>query len=284
MNDQYHSILGLPGSGKTTYLAALWHVLDAGEVQTKLILDKLVGDNEYLNKIVEAWRRCEEVPRTSMQDEKQIVIHTHVPASGTKVALRFPDLSGESFKQQFATRTCTPDYVQGFSDVGGILLFVNANRPSDGMTLADIQPVLTEPNEQGETPAGRDWTPDVVPEQVRLVDLVQFLLRAPFERRLRRLVVIVSAWDVVMEPKPSPEEWLKRELPLLYQFLLNNPESFDVRVYGVSAQGGDVTGEQRAALLQQTPSHRIECAGPEADAYDITAPLLWLTGDHEVGG
>jgi hypothetical protein len=284
MNDQYHSILGLPGSGKTTYLAALWHVLDAGEVQTKLVLDKLVGDNEYLNRIVEAWRRCEEVPRTSMQDEKQIVIHSHVPASGTKVILRFPDLSGESFKQQFATRTCTPDYVQGFADTGGILLFVNANRPSDGLTFADIQPALADSGEQGETSVEKDWTADVVPEQVRLVDLLQFLLRPPFARRQRRLVVVVSAWDVVMEPKPSPEQWLKRELPLLHQFLLNNPESFDVRVYGVSAQGGDVTGAQRTTMLQQTPSHRVKCVGPEADAHDITAPLLWLTGDQEVGG
>ena len=33
---QYHSIVGLPGSGKTTYLAAVWHVIDAGEVSTKL--------------------------------------------------------------------------------------------------------------------------------------------------------------------------------------------------------------------------------------------------------
>jgi len=284
MNDQYHSILGLPGSGKTTYLAALWHVLDAGEVESKLVLDKLVGDNEYLNRIVEAWRRCEEVPRTSMQDEKQVVIHTHAPASGTKVILRFPDLSGESFKQQFATRTCTVDYVRGFTEAGGILLFVNANRPSDGMTLADINPVVAGSGEQGAPPGERDWTPDLVPEQVRLVDLLQFLLRPPFERRRRRLVVVVSAWDVVLAPKPTPEQWLMRELPFLHQFLFNNPDSFEVRVYGVSAQGGDVTGDQRPALLRQTPSHRIECVGPDVDTHDITAPLLWLTGDEQVGG
>lgn len=284
MNDQYHSILGLPRSGKTTYLAALWHVLDAGEVATKLALDKLIGDNEYLNKIVEAWRRCEEVPRTSMQDEKQVAIYTHAPASGTKVILRFPDLSGESFKQQFATRTCTPEYIRGFEDVGGILLFVNANRPNDGMTLADINSVLTIQGEQDEPSVERHWTPDLVPEQVRLVDLLQFLLRPPFLRRKRRLVVVVSAWDVVLAPKPTPKQWLMRELPFLHQFLFNNPASFDVRVYGVSAQGGDVAGAQRDALLRQTPSHRIECVGPGAEPHDITAPLVWLTGDDQVGG
>src|SRR5437879_4920802 len=80
-----------------------------------------------------------------------------------------------------------------------------------------------------------------------------------FVRRQRRLVVVVSAWDVVLERRPSPEQWLERERPFLHQFLTNNPESFAYRVYGVSAQGGDVTGDQRSELVRQTPSERIQC-------------------------
>jgi hypothetical protein len=283
---QYHSILGLPGSGKTTYLAALWHVIDAGEVATSLVLDKLIGDNAHLNKIVDAWRRCDEVPHTSMQDEKKVTIYAHAPASGQKIVLCFPDLSGESFTQQFAARRCAPDYVEGFNGSGGILLFVNANRPSDGMTLADIGPAIADADEPAE-PKGEDepaepkgekeWTADFVPEQVRLVDLLQFLLRPPFLRRPRRLAVVISAWDVVLAPKPAPEQWLARELPFLHQFLTNNPENFSVRVYGISAQGGDVTSDQRAALLRRTPSHRIECVDSGGDPHDLTAPVLWLT-------
>lgn len=279
MSAQYHTILGLPRSGKTTFLAALWHLIDAGEVATKIVLDKLVGDHAYLNTIVDAWRRCEEVPRTSMAAETKVTIHVHALASGQKVVLGFPDLSGESFKEQFAARLCTPDYVEGFTRTGGILLFVNANRPSDGLTLMDIGSAITDAEEQPKPESEKEWTTDIVPEQVCLVDLLQFLLRPPFIRRQRRLAVIVSAWDTVLAVKPLPEQWLARELPFLHQFLTNNRESFDVRVYGVSAQGGDVTGEQRSALLQQTPSLRIECVGPDADPHDLTAPLLWLTGD-----
>ncbi len=280
MSMRYHSILGLPKSGKTTYLAALWHIIDAGEVPTKLVLDKLIGDNAYLNKIVDAWRRCEEVPRTSMQDEKKVTIHAHVPASGQKIVLCFPDLSGETFKLQFAARKCAPDYVEGFNGGGGILLFVNANRPSDGMTLADIHPAIADTDEPDDPKGENEWSADFVPEQVRLVDLLQFLLRPPFLRRPRRLAVVISAWDVVLAPKPAPEQWLARELPFLNQFLTNNPESFSVRVYGISAQGGDVTGDQRAALLRQTPSLRIECVGSGGDPHDLTAPVLWLTEEE----
>jgi hypothetical protein len=196
--------------------------------------------------------------------------------------LIFPDLSGETFKEQFAARACTSDYVNGFAGPGGILLFVNANRPSDGMTLADIGPAVADADEPLESEGEKEWTADVVPEQVRLVDLLQFLLRPPFLRRQRRLAVVVSAWDAVhARHKLTPDQWLARELPFLHQFLANNVESFEVRVYGVSAQGGDVAGGQRPALLRQTPSGRVECVGPGADPHDLTAPLLWLTAGDD---
>ena len=280
MSEQFHSIIGLPGSGKTTFLAALWHLLDAGEVSTRLVLDKLVGDHSYLNAITEAWRRCEEVPRTSMATETQATIYVHVPATGSKVVLRFPDLSGESFKQQFATRTCAEDYVEGYRNPGGILLFTNANRPSDGMTLADIGPAIegdTHATDAGQVETNAEWSAEFVPEQVRLVDLLQFLQLPPFVRRPRRVAVVVSAWDAVLAPRPTPEQWVARELPLLHQFLRNNPGSFSVRVYGVSAQGGDVTGAQRLALAKKTPSRRIQCVGTDVDEHDLTAPLMWLS-------
>src|SRR5271165_6669586 len=81
VTQMYHSIIGLPGTGKTTFLAALWHLIDAGEVSTRLVLDKLIGDHSYLNSIVEAWRRCEEVPRTSMAAEASVAVHLHEPAN-----------------------------------------------------------------------------------------------------------------------------------------------------------------------------------------------------------
>jgi Double-GTPase 1 len=297
MSGHFHSILGLPGSGKTTYLAALWHLIDAGEADTKLVLDRLVGNQAYLNRIVEAWRRCEEVPRTSMgAEEKSLSIHVHERGTGTKAVLAFPDLSGESFERQFADRACTQEYAEAFSREGGIVLFVNADRPSDGMTLLDIRPAVAgdeAPQPQEQQPAGEHakpsaqdqkmfaepWSPSCVPEQVRLVDILQFLQRPPFHRWRRRLCVVVSAWDVVGSAPLQPSEWLAREMPLLDQFLKNNPDSFEVRVYGVSAQGGKVKGASRTELLKvQQPSLRIRCVGPNTTPHDLTAPLVWLSG------
>ncbi len=278
MSMLYHSILGLPRSGKTTFLAALWHLIDAGEVETQLVLDKLVGDHGHLNSIVESWRRCQEVPRTSRAGETNVSIHVHDQVTDRKIILEFPDLSGESFEDQFSSRSCKSEYVDGFNRDGGILLFVNADRPQEGLTLTDIAPIIATDQDSTSRPTEKGWSPDLVPEQVRLVDLLQFLQRPPFLRKQRRLAVGISAWDVVTPVDLSPEEWLSRELPFLYQYLINNSESFIVRFYGISAQGGSVSGDNRMNLAKQIPSERIRCIGPDAILHDLTAPLAWLSG------
>jgi hypothetical protein len=276
---QHHCIIGLPKTGKTTFLAALWHLIDAGEVSTKLTLDKLLGDHHHLNSIVEAWRKCEEVQRTSIAAETTVSIHFNETATGRGVALEFPDLSGESFEQQLSTRSCPESYVATLHNQGGILLFVTADRGLDGITIEDLAPVLRGAPESDRSSKRREWTPQVVPEAVRLVELLQFLQEAPFERRRRKVAVIVSAWDLVAESQTRPEEWLARELPLLHQFLAANPGSFESQIYGVSAQGGDVKGDRRAELLLMTPSERITCVGPETEHHDLTSPVLWLTSE-----
>jgi hypothetical protein len=201
-----------------------------------------------------------------------------VLSTDQRIILSFSDLSGESFERQFAGRTCSPQYVAGYENEGGVLLFVNADRPSDGITLLDLNPIVVEAKEQPHAVEQlKEWSPKLAPQQTRLVDLLQFLLRPPFFRRRRRVAVIVSAWDVVPLPRLSPSDWLARELPLLSQFLQTNSKSFEWRAYGISAQGGDVSGRQKIELLRKVPSSRIVCVGDGTTEHDITAPLLWLS-------
>ena len=116
----------------------------------------------------------------------------------------------------------------------------------------------------------------MMPEQVRIVELLQFLQRKPFLRRHRRLAILVSAWDLIADAQLTPDEWLQREMPLLYQFLLANTSTCSVRVYGISAQGGDLTGQRKDDLLKLTPSERIVCLGPHGKSHDLTEPVVWL--------
>ena len=76
----------------------------------------------------------------------------------------------------------------------------------------------------------------------------------------------------------SPEDWVKRDLSLLYQFLLTNPDRFSCRVYGVSAQGGDVTDPAtRTRLLAMVDAtDRIEVSGIGVNGNDLSAPIAWV--------
>ena len=290
MTDQYHSILGLPESGKTTFLAALWHIIDAGEITTGLQLHKLEGNNGYLNQIVEAWRKCVKVPRTSGQEEAEISIHMYHPATDQSFVLGFPDLAGESFDDQFSKRECTTEYLANSDREGGLMLFLNADRGQDGIGIVELAEVLDDADEEPQYQKQNDWSHHFVPEQVRLVDLLQFMQRSPFRVRHRRLAIAISAWDVVDDATLEPAQWLERECPLLHQYLISNAEYFEVKVFGISAQGGDVPRDIEGAsapqqqsrddLLKQLPSERVKCvgAGTDTDERDLTAPICWLMG------
>lgn len=291
-----HMIVGLPKSGKTTYLAALWHLINAGEIKTKLVLEKLVGDTHYLDTISAAWRRCEPVPRTSMQKEQSMEMHVRPAGASAASVLVFPDLSGESFRRQVNLRRCRQSYFDACESAKGLLLFVTANRGQDDLTIVElnraigeepkppaIEPAPEQPTQSATAAAGSglatapkkiDWTPELIPDQVRLIELLQFLQDRPFTPRRRRLAVIISAWDTVRNAQLTPEKWLEREMPGLRQFLSSNSEAFEPRYYGVSAQGGSL--KQRDHLLKQTPSSRLTCIGPDTDLHDLTSPIVWL--------
>ena len=62
--DNKQFMIGLPGAGKTTFLAALWHVIESSEIEGQLVLAKLVdGDNTYLNNIRDSWADAKALER-----------------------------------------------------------------------------------------------------------------------------------------------------------------------------------------------------------------------------
>lgn len=242
----------------------------------------LEGDASYLNDVVERWQRCEQLLRTPIGEDYPIVVHLKHVVTSSPVVLNLTDLSGENFHYQFAYRTCEPEYQTEVNSGGGLLLFINADRPHKGLTILDAQDLIDEESESPLT----DWKPDCVSEDAQLVDLLQCLQQPPFERRNRRLAVIVSAWDVVNN-RDNADAWLKVEMPFLHQFIATNVDTFECRAFGVAAQGGIIRTDndgkvidtpERTALLHQTPSERIRCVEEKSTSSDITRPLCWLSG------
>ena len=275
-------LIGLPGSGKTTFVAALWHVISSHEVDGSLALEVLDASVEHLHDLSHRWHSFEETLRTSSNAEHISAIKIKSgPAGSATAEIIVPDLAGESIQQSLADRRWTTGFWEFVRDSTGVLLFIHPEeiRPHwpirDAMDVAGVE---TPPSPGAGTVDGSaeiEWSPGELPTQVELVDLLQLLCdHMPGEQF--RLAVIVSAWDLVQD-QGSPAQWLARELPLVEQFLVSARSRLDLRVYGVSAQGGKLPEEGDRLKLHIKASDRIQVVLDDAaPSHDITAPLRWV--------
>lgn len=279
MNVLLHSMLGLPSSGKTTFLAALWHVLNANEIECNFSLDRIEGDVRYLDSITDAWRTFQKVPRTSMQMEEKISLRVKNNLTQELVTLEFPDLSGETFERLLLTRLLERKKFDTLSSSDGLLLFITADKTDDGLSILDV-PVEFRGDSTDGAIQKKDWDAECVPQQVKIVELLQLIQSHQSKDPQRKIAIIISAWDVITESSPNiqPVEWLEREFPLVFQYLDNNRESFDYDVFGISAQGGEIKSAQGRNKLAEKmeASTRIICTSDGKINHDITCPILWL--------
>jgi len=281
----YRSLmLGLPETGKTTFLAALWHVVEAEDVHGALRCSTLHGDHKHLNRIRDAWVECRPVERTLVAAEQVVTMRLVPPDRIGEIELVVPDMSGESFRSYLEDRQWPTTFDEFVSGTTGVLLFVHPAHINDPMRIdhADaLSSILANGNAasvKGVEVAEVPWRRDFVPTQVQLVDLLQIVLERAPDTLPIKLAVIISAWDTVRDEGVSPGRWLEQHLPLLDQYLKANPEQMDARVYGLSAQGGDLgrDGDRLAAL--DVPSERIVVCVGDIDTHDVTMPIRWLMG------
>lgn len=271
-------LVGLPGSGKTTFLAALWHVLDDRTSTTSLKLHKLSGDRTYLSQITKEWRECSQVPRTNLQTEQVVVLHLDGEGFGA-FDLAVPDLSGEAFEQQLTDRRMSLHHDEFVQKATGVMLFVHPD-VQKGIRLTQavqLEAAISGTHERdGACPGSvAPWSIEKLPTQVKLVELLQFILERT--QRKVRVAVVVSAWDLI-DSLGAPDEFVSRELPLLQQFLNASDDLLEHAVFGVSAQGGDITrAKEKQALLELDDAiKRIKVRQGNDTSHDITKPIAWL--------
>lgn len=287
-------VCGLPGSGKTTYLAALWHLLQSNEVETELALQSLAfGEYEYVNEIRRRWLRGRKQIRT-VGTAREIGLDLE-SRDGRAGRLVFLDHSGETFDQLWELRSCSQAVAEQIRNRSGIALFIRSEGIKAPVALSDMLQIEREMRdamlEHGEGQAAevqpeRNWSASDSPDQVKVVDMLQVLAQelqgAPHER----MAIIVSAWDRVGEHS-SAEDFITHQLPLLSQYLRAGNHPFEYRFYGVSAQGceyveedyGEELPEALTALLaMDEASKRIQLVDGPGERCDLTLPVGWLIG------
>lgn len=286
MNEKTLNMLmvGLPGTGKTTFLAALWHVLC--DPANMLYLKELPLETEYINGICDKWINCEPLERTIQGSHNIIHMKVNDRASHKTMELIFPDLSGETFREQLNHRQWKKNYEQLVLQAAGLFLFIHPSAIIDSQLIGEADKLLGEliPEEPivaneyvtKTSDAATQWDIEEMGTQVKLVELLQLHIDYIRPNQMPRVVIIVSAWDLVENQYRSPEEFVKRRLPLLDQYLLSNSDLVPSTLFGISAQGGDLLSDKTKLLKNIRPADRIKVRDKTNNESEITAPIKWL--------
>ncbi|KVV16010.1 hypothetical protein AP058_00445 [Flavobacterium sp. TAB 87] len=281
MNDKGILFSGLPESGKTTFLAALWYyvfnAVDEGEFECDSLEN---SELEYLNLISRNWASCNSVIRTNQSKIEHVNIKLVNKFTGSSMILNIPDISGETFKTQFTDREWNEEFDNLLQNVHGILLFIDPrdvkNKPR--FIYHENQNFKYFGEDMINTTSEQPWTEDLVPSQVKLVDFLQMVdFNTPDV--LRKISVVISCWDLT-DGKEDPEIWCKNELPLLHQYLTTNKDLFKVKYYGVSSQRGDYENSNiKDSLLSKDALERIKIVEGSEISNNILSPILWITNE-----
>jgi len=286
MIEQKILISGLPDSGKTTFIAALWYFIFNGSIKDDYSADTLADSElEYLNTICGNWAACEKVIRTNQATLEDVTINMVHNSTGKRISLNVPDIRGEQFNRQFEFRQWAEDFENVLDGVGGLLLFVDPRDTKNCPRLIhkenQLYRIFGETSPEKSPDEAVTWSEELVPNQVKLVDFLQTL---DYHRpnMIKKIAVIVSCWDVVSS-EISAEEWCKINVPLLHQYLLANDGKYLSKYYGLSAQGGSYDDlEEKGRLLENpNPLDRIKVIHDvNLPNYNILSPILWLTNDN----
>ena len=196
-------------------------------------------------------------------------------------------MSGESFRRQWVERRWTKEYDDLAREASGVLLFVHstkmigADRIDSSVeeavaALGDEEDMADEASAVDDEANLPEWEPAKAPTHVQLVELLQFIQWQHHLENIKRVAVVVSAWDLVQARYKSPKEWLSKRLPLLDQYLRANTERFPSRVYGLSAQGGALESDVTRLQQYERQSDRITIVGDGCAPHDITAHVKWV--------
>ena len=236
MNKNYY-IIGLPESGKTSFIGALGFYLVWGNTNMSKFLMDTVNYMVYINDVAMQWAKCEKVSRTNKNAFYNIILNLVEKETGNKVNIKIPDQSGETFRHIINERVINEEKYRQLLDCSDFLIFINPSRLKRDALIPDIpEEIRNETSEEIEMSCEPHLN-----IQAEYVQILQYLYY--IKKNAINLKIIVSAWDMYSEYK-IPEQVLKDKVPLVWQYLHTNIEKFKCEFWGISAQGGDLDDQK----------------------------------------
>lgn len=275
-------IAGLPSSGKSTYIGALWYCLrhHAKNAKLKMVADtnNLPEDISVLNKLSDAYKNIKPINRTNSNSNEQVQINLKVVETGESIQVEVPDFLGEIFRDLVVLKVSeqlnnwvanTDSLVYFISDVsvGEFEDDFGAEDDDEELQTTDIPPFKIT---------------DISPAAMNIM-VLKYLLE---KKNFRNVVIVLSQWDKQTQngkDAKDPKEYLKEESPALYHFIEHNIHN--AHIIGLSAQGceypqvdetDDYEGVKRDIRRQTSDGKRSFVEVGDDIIYDLSIPLYLL--------
>jgi hypothetical protein len=297
--------VGLARTGKSTYLGALWMIIQDPRASFIREVD-VRGDRSYLTQLGEQVSLLKEMTRTDVNSDEGLELIVELGEFG-ELNLQIPDLSGETLRLLVEDRAWHDLLRRAFTDSDALLLFVHPDRlriPIRTNFTADVLDELmtaapedegedsdrgvdsgaSEPDETSEDEDGDKapvFSPRLASTAAKLIDAIENLLDARIEGSILKVGIIISAWDVVEKAwptdggKPTPRAWLEHRLPAVWQVLRANSNRVDIAVFGVSAIGGRLPDDREKLKEKGAVLDRAYAVDEEGRGVTLVAPLEW---------
>jgi hypothetical protein len=282
-------MIGGPETGKSNFLFRVWTHLDLGDGLIEK--DGLPSEAGYLQDGAESQLRGEFAGHTPVEEICNIPIRLRSDKQKSAL-LTVPDIHGEQINRIYRDRRWPKSFETLITNSTGYLFFVRVGSPQtvaplDWITCHRFYGEAPEPvdmNGQSELSVAVAVEP---PTQVILVDWLQFIFQALQDKEPNRahprVGIVVSAWDSVPHDfEGGPRDWVKENLPLLWQFCLTNQDVFEFAFFGTSIFSGDPGNDPEFAeeLKHKDPRTLgyVLNSSDKIESNDFTIPIVWALG------
>ena len=282
------AFLGLPRTGKSTYLGTLWQ-LAQDRAEPSIVEQDVSGDRSYLQRLGDQVARGEEIGRTEISSAEGMQLTLGFEEGD--VIVDIPDLGGETLRLLVEDRVWHSGLQDTIAASNAMLLFLHPEKLRLPMSIAMADQVLsgrrlTRSTDASESSNGQDPEPSTETElpqfrpaeactAAQCLDALENILVYQRTRWPIRLGIVISAWDTV-DGSPTPASWLKDRVPALHSFVNANTDMLEWNLYGVSAQGGRLPAQREELLARGSVRDRVYAQNASGDAVSVTEPLRWV--------
>ena len=282
------AFLGLPRTGKSTYLGALWQLAQDPDERTIVERD-VAGDRSYLQELGDQVALGTEIGRTEVASSEGMRLT--LGFGQRDITVDIPDLGGETLRLLVEDRVWHSQLENTIASSNAMLFFLHPEKLRLPMAIGIADDILagfeSPRGARGAEPANRQ-EPEPRTERelpqfenaaactvAQCIDALENILWYKRTRWPIRVVIVISAWDTV-DGSLSPTEWLKDRAPALDGFATANTDMLEWSVYGVSAQGGSLPDDREKLLARGAVRERVYAVNPRGEAVSLAEPLRWV--------